>query len=91
MQWAPLARVPCGPGAPLGTGPGRSRSSPWGLSGQGLVARACPTIPAREEGSWGAALVLDIGLQEALAQRYPEDRAMESWRLALLWHHWGRD
>lgn len=90
-QWAPLARVPCGPGAPPGTGPARSRGSPWGLSGQGLVAGACPTVPAREEGSWGAALVLDIGLQGAPAQRYPEDRAVESWRLALLWHHWGRD
>lgn len=63
-----------------------------GLSGQGLMTRARPTSAAREEGTRGAALVLSIVLQAALAQQCPgQGSAVGSWSPTLLGHCWGRD
>lgn len=92
VQWALLSRVPCGPESSLRNRSNRSKDFPWRLSGEGPVARACSTILPRKEGSWRAALVLDIGLQVASAQQGPwQGRATGHWRPALLWHLWDRD
>lgn len=93
-----------GSGSSLGPGAEGARGSPWQRSGQGLAARAqLTTLPAAGQRE-GTRMAPALGIRHLSGARpgcrpagepssgpmARQNRAVGSWRLALLGHCWGR-
>lgn len=98
LSWGMRERLslsPAGQQLPMGWG------LPMGVAGQGLAARTCPSTLARSRApggalgqpqplasgtKWGCG---PVGRPSLLGPVVMQSLAARSWRLALLWCHWG--